>query len=52
MSCIDDFTSKAVSSRENGCVARCVQKTMATQARLAERFQEHNAEMSSKMGGQ
>ncbi|KAI3398491.1 hypothetical protein diail_9173 [Diaporthe ilicicola] len=52
MSCVDDFTSKAVSSRENGCVARCVQKTMATQARLAERFQEHNAEMSNKMAGQ
>ncbi|KAK7742113.1 protein transporter tim9 [Cytospora paraplurivora] len=52
MSCVDDFTSRAVSTRESGCVARCVQKTMAMNTRLAERFQEHNAEMSSKMGQQ
>ncbi|KAL8371328.1 hypothetical protein RB595_001247 [Gaeumannomyces hyphopodioides] len=43
MSCIDDFTSKSLSSRETGCVARCVQKDMAAAQRLGERFQEHNA---------
>lgn len=40
--CVDDFTSKALSSRENGCISRCVQKTLATQQRLGERFQEHS----------
>ncbi|EJT81042.1 hypothetical protein GGTG_01030 [Gaeumannomyces tritici R3-111a-1] len=43
MSCIEDFTSKSLSSRETGCVARCVQKDMAAAQRLSERFQEHNA---------
>ncbi|CAN8096694.1 unnamed protein product [Discula destructiva] len=50
--CVNDFTSKAVTERENGCVARCVQKYMSTGQRLAERFQEHNADMATKMGGQ
>ncbi|CAK7206757.1 protein transporter tim9 [Sporothrix eucalyptigena] len=43
--CIDDFTSKTVSTRESGCITRCVQKTLATQQRLSERFQENNLEM-------
>ncbi|KAL9949420.1 hypothetical protein ACHAO5_000781 [Verticillium nonalfalfae] len=47
--CIDDFTSKTLSSRENGCITRCVQKQMFSQQRLSERFQEHNAEMTAKM---
>ncbi|EFX02717.1 mitochondrial intermembrane space translocase subunit [Grosmannia clavigera kw1407] len=46
--CVDDFSSKAVSTRETGCITRCVQKTLATQQRLSERFQEHNAEMSQQ----
>jgi import inner membrane translocase subunit TIM9 len=41
-SCVDEFTSKALSSRENGCISRCVQKTLAMQQRLGERFQEHS----------
>ncbi|KAJ4391455.1 protein transporter tim9 [Gnomoniopsis sp. IMI 355080] len=49
-SCVNDFTSKAVTERENGCVTRCVQKYMSTGQRLAERFQEHNADMATKMG--
>ncbi|KAI5860515.1 mitochondrial intermembrane space translocase subunit [Durotheca rogersii] len=48
MSCIDDFTSKSLSSRESGCVARCVQKHMALSQRLSERFQEHNAQMTQQ----
>ncbi|CRK18510.1 hypothetical protein BN1708_000981 [Verticillium longisporum] len=47
--CIDDFTSKTLSSRENGCITRCVQKQMFSRQRLSERFQEHNAEMTAKM---
>lgn len=49
-SCVNDFTSKAVSERESGCVSRCVQKYMAGAQRLSERFQEHNADMATKMG--
>jgi mitochondrial import inner membrane translocase subunit TIM9 len=45
VSCIDDFSSKALSGRESGCITRCVKKSMATQQRLSERFQEHNASM-------
>ncbi|PHH62688.1 hypothetical protein CDD81_6757 [Ophiocordyceps australis] len=48
-SCVDDFTSKALSSRENGCMQRCVQKWMATQQRVSERFQEHNATVTQQM---
>ena len=51
-SCIDDFTSKSLSSRESACIARCVQKSQATSMRLSERFQENNAAMSEKMAEQ
>jgi import inner membrane translocase subunit TIM9 len=47
--CIDDFTSKALSGRETGCLTRCVQKSMAATARLSERFQENNAAMTAQM---
>ena len=43
VSCIDDFSSKALSGKETGCVSRCVQKHMSMSQRLSERFQEHNA---------
>ncbi|PSS03748.1 mitochondrial intermembrane space translocase subunit [Coniella lustricola] len=46
-SCVNDFTSKALSERENGCVSRCVQKFMASGQRLSERFQEHNVEQQA-----
>ncbi|KEY67241.1 hypothetical protein S40285_00151 [Stachybotrys chlorohalonatus IBT 40285] len=48
-SCIDDFTSKAISSRESGCLNRCVLKWMATQQRIGDRFQEHNAVLAQQM---
>ncbi|KAF4123160.1 mitochondrial import inner membrane translocase subunit TIM9 [Geosmithia morbida] len=32
-SCVDDFSSKSLSSRETGCLNRCVLKWMATQQR-------------------
>ncbi|KAH8171974.1 tim10/DDP family zinc finger domain-containing protein [Sarocladium implicatum] len=47
-SCINDFTSKALSTGENGCVSRCVQKWMLTQQRVSDRFQEHNAQLSQQ----
>ncbi|KAH9883877.1 mitochondrial intermembrane space translocase subunit [Xylariomycetidae sp. FL2044] len=45
-SCVDDFSTKSLTARESGCVSRCVQKAMATNLRLGERFQEHNMQMS------
>lgn len=47
--CINDFTSKSLTNQENGCIARCVQKSMALQGRLSERFQEQNAQMTAQM---
>lgn len=49
MSCVDDFTSKALASRETGCINRCVLKWMATQQRVSDRFQEHNAQITQQM---
>ncbi|KAM4068113.1 tim10/DDP family zinc finger domain-containing protein [Hirsutella rhossiliensis] len=49
VSCVDDFTSKALASRETGCINRCVLKWMATQQRVSDRFQEHNAQITQQM---
>jgi len=59
--CIDDFTSKSVSAREEGCIMRCWDKNMKSQERIQQRcgthitidanvlndlrFQEHNEAM-------
>jgi import inner membrane translocase subunit TIM9 len=48
---VDDFTSKALSGRETGCISRCVTKSMTTQTRLGERFAELNAAMSAQQQG-
>ena len=40
-----------MSSRENGCISRCVIKSMSTQTRLGERFGELNAAMAAEMQG-
>ncbi|KAG7290264.1 hypothetical protein NEMBOFW57_000263 [Staphylotrichum longicolle] len=45
--CVDDFTSKALSGRETGCISRCVTKS-TTQTRLGERFAELNAAMTAE----
>ena len=47
--CVDDFTSKALSGRESGCISRCVTKSMTTQTRLGERFAELNAAITADM---
>ncbi|KAK0646671.1 mitochondrial import inner membrane translocase subunit tim-9 [Cercophora newfieldiana] len=47
--CVDDFTSKALSGREGGCIQRCVAKSMTTQTRLSERFAELNQAMTAEM---
>lgn len=43
--CVNDFTTKSLVSREEGCVLRCVDKSLKGSARLNERFQEQNAAM-------
>jgi mitochondrial import inner membrane translocase subunit TIM9 len=50
-SCVDDFTSKSLSTKETGCLNRCVLKWMATQQRVSDRFQEHNQQISQQMAG-
>jgi len=36
--CVDDFSSKSISSREEGCVMRCWDKNMKGQERIQQRF--------------
>lgn len=43
--CVNDFTTKSLISREEGCVMRCVDKWMKGSERLGQRFQEQNAAM-------
>ena len=43
--CVYDFTTKSLTSREEGCTLRCVDKFLKGSARLQERFQEQNAAM-------
>ncbi|KAJ2893762.1 mitochondrial intermembrane space translocase subunit [Zalerion maritima] len=50
-SCIDDFSSKALSRRESGCVQRCFSKSLAVQQRLSDRFQEQNQLMMQAQQG-
>lgn len=47
--CIDDFTSKSLTSREESCVAKCAEKMNSSMARIALRFQEAN-EVAAKTG--
>ncbi|KAL8892987.1 MAG: hypothetical protein Q9180_002688 [Flavoplaca navasiana] len=52
-SCINDFTSKTLASREEGCVMRCVDKHQKAYERVGLRFQEQNAALmqSGQMPG-
>jgi import inner membrane translocase subunit TIM9 len=43
--CVDDFTTKSLVPKENGCVTRCVQKFMNGSSRIGERFAEQQAQM-------
>jgi len=51
--CVNDFTTKSLVSREEGCVMRCVDKYLKGSERLGQRFQEQNAAMmqSGQMPG-
>ncbi|KAI9748677.1 MAG: protein transporter tim9 [Lichina confinis] len=43
--CVQDFTSKSLQTREEGCVLRCVDKYLKGTERLGQRWQEQNAAM-------
>lgn len=40
-SCIWNFTSRDVSSKENQCINNCFEKFIKTHQRISQRFQEH-----------
>ncbi|KAH9442246.1 hypothetical protein Pst134EA_027961 [Puccinia striiformis f. sp. tritici] len=47
-SCCQDFTSRALSSKEESCVNNCADKFLKHSERVGSRFSEHNAEMMQK----
>ena len=44
--CVNDFTTKSLLGREEGCVLRCVDKFIKGSERLGQRWQEQNAAMA------
>lgn len=43
--CVNDFTTKSLHSKEEGCVMKCVDKHLKSSERIGQRFQEQNAAM-------
>lgn len=39
--CIWNFTSRDISSKEDGCINNCFEKFVKSNQRMAQRFQEH-----------
>lgn len=48
--CINDFTSKAVSTKEETCISRCVDKFIKASERTGQRFAEQNQAMAQGGG--
>ncbi|AOW04974.1 mitochondrial import inner membrane translocase subunit TIM9 [Yarrowia lipolytica] len=46
--CVNDFTSKALSSREESCLEKCSEKFLKHSERVGQRFQEQNAALMQK----
>ncbi|KAG5356826.1 Mitochondrial import inner membrane translocase subunit TIM9 [Yarrowia sp. C11] len=46
--CVNDFTSKALSSREEACLEKCSEKFLKHSERVGQRFQEQNAALMQK----
>lgn len=44
--CVNDFTTKSLISKEQGCVHRCFDKFMKGSERVNQRFQEQNMAMA------
>ncbi|KAJ1644593.1 protein transporter tim9 [Dispira simplex] len=51
-SCVNDFTSKTMSSREEGCITRCTDKFMKHAERVGQRFAEHNTALMEEQAKQ
>ncbi|CAO1617282.1 unnamed protein product [Sympodiomycopsis kandeliae] len=47
-SCVEDFTSRALTSRESECTDKCITKFMKHSERVGARFQEENLKMMQK----
>ncbi|ORZ34395.1 mitochondrial import inner membrane translocase subunit TIM9 [Catenaria anguillulae PL171] len=47
-SCIDDFYSSAMSTKEDKCVEKCVAKFLAHQERVSQRFAESNTQLQQR----
>ncbi|ORX99579.1 mitochondrial import inner membrane translocase subunit TIM9, partial [Basidiobolus meristosporus CBS 931.73] len=43
--CIKDFTTKSLTTKEDTCVNRCIDKFMKHNGRIGQRFAEQNAAM-------
>ncbi|WFD39953.1 protein transporter tim9 [Malassezia japonica] len=43
--CVNDFTSKAPTSKEQACIANCTQKFLKHSERVGARFGEENARL-------
>ena len=41
LDCVNDFSSRKVSHKENECSTNCLQKYLKATARISQRFQEH-----------
>ncbi|KAG0150792.1 hypothetical protein CROQUDRAFT_37745 [Cronartium quercuum f. sp. fusiforme G11] len=52
MTCCNDFTSRALSTKEETCVNNCTDKFLKHSERVGARFSEHNAEMMQKQSQQ
>ncbi|KAJ3383729.1 protein transporter tim9 [Lobulomyces angularis] len=48
-SCVNDFTSKALSSKEDKCVTKCIDKFVKHSERVGIRFAEQNVLMTEQM---
>lgn len=46
-SCVDDFTSKVLTNREDECIQKCTNKFLKHSERVGARFQEENQKMVS-----
>ncbi|KDQ17326.1 hypothetical protein BOTBODRAFT_129043 [Botryobasidium botryosum FD-172 SS1] len=47
-SCVNDFTSKSLGSKEDICVQNCTDKFLKHSERVGARFAEHNAEQMNQ----
>ncbi|GMM37204.1 protein transporter [Saccharomycopsis crataegensis] len=47
--CVSDFTTKTLTSREEGCVLKCTEKFLKHSERVGARFQEQNELLMKNM---